>query len=168
MTTTQENNQSAENHAPACLSPEDVSQEQLIALLLSKKLQSLSKEATEDLMSLVPELVACDSREVFSEIAETVREIIFPELIGGIQHGSAGPVSTTANLEVRMRFVGGKIKEARCAKNWTQDKLAEESNIPQGYISKLESGQHSPNHRTLQRLAAAMGVEVGQLDPSND
>lgn len=162
MTTT------TEHSTHACLSAEDASENQLISLLLVKKLQGLDPEALNDLMSLAPELAACDSREVFSEIAETVREIIFPELIGGVQHGAAGPVSTTENLKARMKFIGGKIREIRSAKGWTQEKLADEIGIPQGYISKLESGQHSPNHRTLERLASALGVEVGQLDPSSD
>ena len=42
----------------------------------------------------------------------------------------------------------------------TQKELAERTGIAQGDISKLENGSANPSLRTLQRLAAGMGMKV--------
>lgn len=38
-----------------------------------------------DLSELIPELAACDDPKVFSEIVQTMREIVFPETIGELR-----------------------------------------------------------------------------------
>ena len=64
------------------------------------------------------------------------------------------------------KFCAEKIKKIRVAAGWSQTELAEKSGIPQSYISRIESAQHTPTHKTLKKLAAAFGVDLGQLDPS--
>jgi len=41
--------------------------------------------------------------------------------------------------------------------------LSKRSGISQPYIKDLESGKKSPTLRTLEKLAAALGISVGQL-----
>lgn len=50
--------------------------------------------------------------------------------------------------------------DARKASGLTQKELAEKTGIAQGDISKLENGSGNPSIRTLQRLAAGMGMKV--------
>ncbi len=50
--------------------------------------------------------------------------------------------------------------EARRSCGLTQKQLAERTGIAQADISKLESGNGNPSLRTLQRLAAGMGMRV--------
>jgi transcriptional regulator with XRE-family HTH domain len=50
--------------------------------------------------------------------------------------------------------------DARKQAGLTQKQLAERAGMAQGDISKLESGNANPSVRTLQRLAAAMGMQV--------
>lgn len=50
--------------------------------------------------------------------------------------------------------------EARRSSGLTQKQLAERTGIAQADISKLESGNGNPSLRTLQRLAAGMGMQV--------
>ena len=52
------------------------------------------------------------------------------------------------------------IIDARRASGMTQKGLAERTGIAQGDISKLENGSANPSLRTLQRLAAGMGMKV--------
>ena len=52
------------------------------------------------------------------------------------------------------------IIDARRASGMTQKELAERTGIAQGDISKLENGSANPSLRTLQRLAAGMGMKV--------
>lgn len=50
--------------------------------------------------------------------------------------------------------------DARRASGLTQKQLSERTGIAQADISKLESGNANPSLKTLQRLAAGMGMKV--------
>ncbi len=50
--------------------------------------------------------------------------------------------------------------EARELSGMTQQKLAEKTGIAQADISKLERGSANPSVKTLQRLAAGMGMKL--------
>lgn len=50
--------------------------------------------------------------------------------------------------------------DARKAAGLTQKQLSEKTGIAQADISKLESGNANPSLRTLQRLAAGMGMQI--------
>ncbi len=50
--------------------------------------------------------------------------------------------------------------DARKASGLTQQQLAEKTGINQADISKLERGNANPSLRTLQRLAAGMGMRL--------
>ena len=52
------------------------------------------------------------------------------------------------------------IIEARKASGLTQKELAERTGIAQSDISKLEGGNANPSIKTLQRLAAGMGMTM--------
>ena len=52
------------------------------------------------------------------------------------------------------------IIDARKNAGLTQKELSERTGIAQGNISKLENGNANPSIRTLQRLAAAMGMTL--------
>ena len=58
--------------------------------------------------------------------------------------------------------------DARKASGLTQKELAEKTGIAQGDISKLENGSANPSLKTLQRLAAGMGMQLKlEFVPSN-
>ena len=50
--------------------------------------------------------------------------------------------------------------DARRSSGLTQKQLSEKTGIAQADISKLESGNANPSLRTLQRLAAGMGMRI--------
>lgn len=50
--------------------------------------------------------------------------------------------------------------DARKESGLTQKQLADKTGITQADISRLESGSANPSLRTLQRLAAGMGMRV--------
>ena len=50
--------------------------------------------------------------------------------------------------------------DARKRSGMTQKELSEATGIAQGDISKLENGNANPSLRTLQRLAAGMGMRL--------
>ena len=50
--------------------------------------------------------------------------------------------------------------DGRSARNLTQKELAEITGITQSDISKLENGNANPSLRTLERLAAGLGMRI--------
>ena len=62
-------------------------------------------------------------------------------------------------LEPEFAIIQAMI-DARKLKGITQKELSERTGIAQGDISKLENGNGNPSIKTLQRLAAAMGMSL--------
>ncbi len=60
-------------------------------------------------------------------------------------------------------LLGLKIKELRKRKNYTQEHLAELSDLDFGYISKLEVGRNFPTIGTLEKIANILEVELYEL-----
>ena len=58
---------------------------------------------------------------------------------------------------------GARIRGWRKAAGMTQAELALASGLSRTTISRLEGGQQSPNHATIQVLAAALRVSAGEL-----
>ena len=54
--------------------------------------------------------------------------------------------------------VGTRIRHRRWLIGMTQQQLAEKTGISQSDISKFETGGGNPSIKTLQRLAAGMGM----------
>lgn len=150
------------------LSPADCTHEQIIVAFLLDKFRELPREAVSDLTSLGAALMSQEANdEDRYEIVETIREILFPEVIGGIQMGSAGSVKPTQKLQKRKEHISGVIKAKRKEKGLTQVQLAKKSGLPQSHISRLERAAHSPSFKTLEKVAKALGVSVGDIDPAH-
>jgi len=66
--------------------------------------------------------------------------------------------STEAGLKV-----AGQVKEIRRARHLSQRQLAGRMQVPRTYISKIENGKAIPTLSSLERLAAALGVDMRQL-----
>lgn len=62
-------------------------------------------------------------------------------------------------LEPEFAIIQAMI-DARKASGLTQKQLSEKTGIAQGDISKLENGSANPSLKTLQRLAAGMGMQL--------
>ncbi len=66
--------------------------------------------------------------------------------------------STEAGLKV-----AAQVKDIRRARHLSQRQLAGRMQVPRTYISKIENGKAIPTLKSLDRLAAALGVDVRQL-----
>jgi len=67
-------------------------------------------------------------------------------------------------------MIGHKIKKLRMAKSLSQAELGDLAGLSQAAISLIEAEVKSPTIRTLEKLAAALGVSVAELldeAPSN-
>jgi transcriptional regulator with XRE-family HTH domain len=59
--------------------------------------------------------------------------------------------------------VAGQVRELRRARHLSQRQLAGRMQVPRTYISKIENGKAIPTLGSLERLAAALSVDVRQL-----
>lgn len=150
--------------SPADLRPQDV----MVAFVI-ERFKQMSAETYADIFTLLKEITdpqtsERDQQEIFS----TIREILFPELIGELQAGPLGfdgPVPE--RVQKRTDHVSKKIKQKREEQRLTQAQLAEKSGLQQSHICRLESGKHSPSYKTLEKIASALGITIGDLDPSH-
>lgn len=64
--------------------------------------------------------------------------------------------------------MSARIKEARQARGWSQQELAERVSVSQPTIVHWEQGTHIPRHLALARLADALGVSRQWLQGDGD
>ncbi len=142
----------------------------IIVTYLMEQIRQLPRESVDDFVTLLKTLNQPEtSTEEQEEILETMREILYPESLGKIHFGRPESVTNTPeNLHKRSRHVGNTIKKYRSQKGMTQAALAKRSDLPQSHISRLEQGTHSPSMKTLEKIAKALKIQVGNLDPSCD
>jgi transcriptional regulator with XRE-family HTH domain len=64
-----------------------------------------------------------------------------------------------------MHTIGGRLREARLRKVWTQRDLATASGVPTVTISRIENGhtQEGPRQSTIRKLADALDVDPAWL-----
>jgi len=58
---------------------------------------------------------------------------------------------------------GKRVREIRLKRKWSQEKLAEESELHTTYISGIERGKRNVGMENVVKLARALKVDVGQL-----
>jgi transcriptional regulator with XRE-family HTH domain len=56
-----------------------------------------------------------------------------------------------------------RLKKIRQAREMTQEQLAERAGVTREYIARLEAGRYDPSLSTIERLAKALKVKVGDL-----
>lgn len=63
----------------------------------------------------------------------------------------------------RLVELGDRIRKARKAKGWTQEKLAYTIGKDQPSINRVEQGKINPSYLYLLELATGLDVEIGEL-----
>jgi transcriptional regulator with XRE-family HTH domain len=86
------------------------------------------------------------------DIEEPVK--LAPQLVTGDPNQG----STEAGLQV-----AGQVREIRRARHLSQRQLAGRMQVPRTYISKIENGKAIPTLGSLERLAAALEVDLSRL-----
>jgi transcriptional regulator with XRE-family HTH domain len=74
----------------------------------------------------------------------------------------ASQPTVAASAEAGLQ-VAGQVREIRKARHLSQRQLAGRMEVPRTYISKIENGKAIPTLGSLERLAAALEVNVSQL-----
>ena len=64
--------------------------------------------------------------------------------------------------------VGGRIAGARAAANVTQQELADKLFVSRDLVAKWEQGRRRPDHRMIERIAAALSVRPEAIVTRNE
>ncbi|GMV42250.1 MAG: hypothetical protein AMXMBFR64_39660 [Myxococcales bacterium] len=62
-----------------------------------------------------------------------------------------------------LRAIGQRVGRARSERGWTQERLAEATEMDPVTVSRWESGQRALSLSTLARIADVLGVGLGDL-----
>lgn len=65
-------------------------------------------------------------------------------------------------MDIRARL-GRNLRRLRDEKGWSQEAFAFEAKIHRTYVSDLERGARNPTITVVEKLALALGVNIGQL-----
>jgi transcriptional regulator with XRE-family HTH domain len=59
--------------------------------------------------------------------------------------------------------LGGRLRQLRDAKGWTQETLAERAAIDRSYIAGIEAGLRNPSVKAVGKIARGLGVRLSEL-----
>lgn len=75
---------------------------------------------------------------------------------------SAG-VTVLLAMDEHRKQAGLRLVQLREAKGWGQEDLAREADVSTKTVSRFENGRHEGRRDTINKIAAALGVEVTDL-----
>jgi DNA-binding XRE family transcriptional regulator len=133
------------------------------------------KQRIRDIIALCFEYDREEDKEEQKNIEETLRELIMNAPIAlptttlsqwDEEHAQSNPrYAQLRNLDQQRRkqFIKKYASLKAKAGFQTQAEIANASGLHRTQISAIESGKHVPQHKTLQKLAKALGVDIAEL-----
>lgn len=143
------------------------SRQKLAVISLSvviEQVQSLPKQDRDEFVALMQLLKESADQDERDSLQVAMEEILAqaPATAATIDLSATPPPSSFA------RHAGQSLKSLREKAGLTQQQLAEKAGLLQSHVSRIERGEYSPTNKTLTKLAAALGVPIGVLDPSGE
>ena len=65
--------------------------------------------------------------------------------------------------ETPQELLGGNIRSLRLRRGWSQEKLAEETDLHRTYIGGIERGERNVSVRNIGRIADSLDVAIMEL-----
>lgn len=59
--------------------------------------------------------------------------------------------------------LAARIRDLRVARDWSQERLAEEAGLSKDAVSRIERGDRNPRLATLEQIGAAVGLSPSKL-----
>jgi len=134
---------------------------------LIERIKEFSPEDLKDWFDLVQQLHETDDQEEYESLIRAIEEIweqkpvtvsSFPLTVQPLSPG----------LKKWAEHVGCKIRELRKNARMKQADLAKAAGLTQSEISRLENAENIATHLTLAKIARALSVDVGVIDPGAD
>lgn len=133
--------------------------------ILVERIQSLPKEAKQNLFDLAPDLASGDP-EVEAETRKAFLEILRQSPVEVRTLDLEDKAGAGSEIHSWKKWVGGQVQKARTNADFTQQQLADLCGIQQAHLSKIENGLLSPSSRTLEKIANGLGLPMTTFDPS--
>jgi DNA-binding Xre family transcriptional regulator len=134
---------------------------------LARSIKRLSPADFDELIGLVRHLHQADDREEYDSWVRAIEELLGPRP-SGTEPFTLADEPMAPGLKRWSEHVGRKIRRFRKYAVMKQSDLATATGLTQSHISRLENAAHSATHLTLTKIAQALGVEVGEIDPCTD
>lgn len=145
--------------------PEETKQFVLALSIVVDRIGKLPEADRDDMFELLLEWRKVGDQESRASIQRAMEEILAQTPISTKPMPlDPGPQRFVA-LEKWSESVASRLRRFREESGMTQADLALKTGLPQSHISRLESAAHSATFKTLEKLAAALNVEVRELDP---
>jgi transcriptional regulator with XRE-family HTH domain len=74
-------------------------------------------------------------------------------------------MSHTPKLADAKKLIGHKIAAMRKKKGYTQERLAEATQISHAHLASIEIGKHAPRLDTMLKIVSELDVKVSDLIP---
>jgi DNA-binding XRE family transcriptional regulator len=133
-----------------------------------ERIASLPKTDRDELFELFQELRSATDDEELLSIQRAMEEVLAQIPAGTRPLAQPNDGAMPQGVQKWAGHVGRRIRELREKAQLTQVELSDRAGLPQSHISRLENAEHSPTNMTLKKIAAALGVEVGEIDPCAD
>lgn len=148
--------------------PQSVKPAILALSVLIERIGSLPKADRDDLFELLQEWRKTENAEEQESIHRAMEEILAQVPTTTKPLFPVEEESLSRGLKPWAEHVGQRIRVLRTQGGITQSDLASRAGLPQSHISRLENAEHSATHLTLEKIANALGVPVGEIDPCAD
>ncbi|MGL4462287.1 MAG: helix-turn-helix domain-containing protein [Planctomycetia bacterium] len=149
--------------------PEQAKQAVLALSVVMERIRSLPKADRDDLYELVGAIreetddetrrgIQRAMEEILAQIPIRTKPMPFPTADKALSRG----------LDAWAKHVGQTIRQLRERAGLSQTELAEKAGLTQSHVSRIENAAHSATHLTLEKVAKALHVDVGVVDPCVD
>ena len=125
----------------------------------------LGKEDQNDLFQLVKAMPCARTDEEQEAIIIGMLEIL-EQGTGAVIKMPEAKRDAVGNLDKWKTHVAGMVRQLRTKAKMTQEELAGKADIPQSHVSRIEKAHLAPSAKTIDKLAAALRVQPGEIDPS--
>jgi DNA-binding XRE family transcriptional regulator len=132
------------------------------------RIGKLPKADRDDLFELVQEWRKTADPEERRGVQRAMEEILAQIPVGMKTWPLSEEKPMSRGVKSWALHVGRRIKEIRERVGLNQTQLAEKAGLTQSHISRLEHAEHSATNLTLEKIAAALGVEIGEIDPCSE
>lgn len=62
-----------------------------------------------------------------------------------------------------LRSLGARVRSCREKRQWTQEDLAERSELDRSYIAGIEAGLRNPSVKAMSKIARGLGLTLSAL-----
>jgi hypothetical protein len=131
------------------------------------RLKTFSPEDRSEFLELLLQVQEMDDPEEYESLVRAIEEI-WEQAPVVAEPFSADTQPVSERLKKWTTHVAVRIRELREKAEMSVAALAEAADLPPDYVSLIEEAQESASNLALSKIASALHVDVGAIDPIAD